>query len=109
VPADTIPFMAERVLSETPEVTVYGHGPFDDEGRAIWEITRKEWKPGASGANEATIDNEVSQARGQLQTFIDTPNAQITTFAQLVPIVKVLCRVCVRLIRLRLRQLDGTD
>lgn len=102
--------MAERVLSETDEYLIFAEdGPVDETGQPVWTIKRQEWKPGTPGANEATLQDGLAQALDALRTFVGTPNGQFTTVAQLVPPVKLLCRVCIRLIRLRLRQLEGVD
>lgn len=59
----------------------------------------------SSNFNEETIQAQAEGAMTDLRAYADTASP---TNAQTVVVVKLLCRVCIRLIRLVLHRLDAT-
>lgn len=76
------------------------------DGRGLATVTTTVPKPGTVAANQANAIDGVDQALDQLRAFVALP---APTNAQVVAVVKLLCRVVVRLGRLQLGKFDGTD
>lgn len=91
---------------DTPEATITIETRPTGDGTGTARTTTVTPKAGTAGANELDARDGIDQSLGQLRAFVALP---APTNAQLVAIVKLLCRVTLRLVRLQLGRFDGTD
>lgn len=91
---------------DTPEATITIETRPTGDGTGTARTTTVTPKAGTSAANQADAFDGIDQAMGQLRTFVALT---APTNAQIVAVVKLLCRVVLRLSRLQLARFDGLE
>jgi hypothetical protein len=91
---------------DTPEATITIETRPTGDGKGTATVTTSVPKPGTAGANQLDAMDGVDQATGQLRAFVALPSP---TNAQVIAVVKLLCRVALRLVRLQLGRFEGVE